>query len=239
MNNFTIETAQNISIKQNVAPLSTRIGAFFIDYLLIILYSFLVAILVNALGLENTSVQITSYVLLYLPAFLYSLLLETLFNGQTLGKHLLQIRVVKIDGSKPTFGNYLIRWVLRPIDLFLGSGSVAILTILLNGKGQRLGDIAGKTTVILEKKQTTLKETLMVEVEDNYQPTFPQVTILNDKDIQTIKNVYNNALQKGNYNVITKLHQKVVKLTGITTELKPVDFIALILKDYNYYTQQM
>lgn len=239
MDNFTIETAQNISIKQNVAPISARIGAFLIDYLLIILYVFLASLLINTLSLESTSVQIVTYVLLFLPPFLYSLFLETLFNGQTFGKYLLNIKVVKIDGSKPTFGNYLIRWVLRPIDLLLGSGSIAILTILLNGKGQRLGDIAAKTTVISEKKQTTIKQTLMVDIEENYQPTFPQVTVLSDIDIQTIKNVYNNALKKGNHNTIIKLHTKVINLTGITTDLKPIKFLDTIIKDYNYYTQQM
>lgn len=239
MSNFSIETAQNISIKQNVAPVSTRIGAFIIDYLIIFLYILAVIFITGLLGLENKSVQIVTYVLLSLPAFLYSLLLETLLNGQTAGKILLGIKVTKIDGSKPTFGSYLIRWILRPIDLFLGSGSVALLTILLNGKGQRLGDIAAKTTVITEKKQISIKQTLMVDVAENYQPTFPQVTVLNDRDIQTIKNLYNDALKKGNHNTIVKLHAKVIDLTGIVTNLKPIEFLNIVIKDYNYYTQQM
>ena len=152
MDNFQIETAQNVTIKQQVAPLSTRIGAFLIDLLIITGYYILILLIMNALGFSLNESLYVYYALLSLPVFFYSLLFETLMNGQTPGKYLSKIRVTKIDGSKPTFGSYLIRWVLRLIDISLASGSVALLTILLNGKGQRLGDLAAGTTVISEKK---------------------------------------------------------------------------------------
>ena len=50
MDNFKIETAQNITIQQNVAPLSTRIGAFLIDMLIIGGYYTLILVVLNALG---------------------------------------------------------------------------------------------------------------------------------------------------------------------------------------------
>ena len=51
-------------------------------------------------------------------------------NGKTPGKHFNKIRVVKIDGSKPSLGNYLTRWLLRVIDIWSFGGSVAIFTVL-------------------------------------------------------------------------------------------------------------
>ncbi len=239
MDNFHIETAQNVIIQQNVAPLSTRIGAFLIDMLIIAGYYIVVLVIINALGLfPNESIYVF-YALLSLPVFLYNLLFETLMNGQTPGKYLSNIRVTKIDGSKPTFGSYLIRWVLRIIDITLASGSVALLTILLNGKGQRLGDIAAGTTVISEKKIIAINHTLIVDIPENYKPMFPQVTRLSDKDIQTIKQLYVKAKRKGNHKTILKLHAKIIELTDVKTDLKPIDFIAIVIKDYNYFTQQM
>jgi len=239
MDKFQIETAQNVSINQQVANLSTRIFAYLIDLLILTSYFILIIIIINSLDLLKGIDIVFTYGLISLPIFFYSLFFETLLNGQTPGKIIMGIRVVKIDGSKPYFGNFLLRWVLRIIDIDMASGSIAVFTILFNGKGQRLGDIAAGTTVITLKQKMALKHTLNVDLPDNYVPTYPQVTLLSDKDIQTIKNLYHKAIHKENqdHNIILKLHAKVIDLTGIKTEQKPFDFIKTILKDFNYYTQ--
>lgn len=239
MDNFHIETAQNVTIQQNVANISTRVGAFLLDALIIGGYYLVIFLILKSLDHKPSESMFVFYILLSLPVFFYSLLFETLMNGQTPGKYFNKMRVVKLDGSKPTFGSFLIRWVLRIIDITLASGSVALLTILLNGKGQRLGDIAAGTTVISEKKTISIKDTLIVDIPEDYHPTFPQVTMLSDNDMQTIKELYSKAKRRGNHNTIVKLHQKIIQITGISTEVKPIEFIDTIIKDYNYFTQQM
>ncbi len=117
MDNFQIETAQNVSINQNVANVSTRIGSFLLDLLIIVGYSIIMIWILNAIGLEADMESWLIYVLMGLPIFFYSLIFEVLMNGQTPGKYVNKIRVVKIDGSKPTFGSYLLRWMLRLIDI--------------------------------------------------------------------------------------------------------------------------
>ena len=237
MDNFQIETAQNISIHQNVANVTTRIGSYLIDMLIIVGYVIIMVWILNAIGLEADMESWMIYAIMGLPIFFYSLLFEVLNNGQTPGKYANKIRVVKINGSTPTFGSYLLRWMLRLIDITIASGSVALLTILLNGKGQRLGDIAAATTIISEKKRITLNDTLVADIPDDYVPTFPQVTMLSDSDIQTIKEMYRTAKRKGNHGVIVKLHEKITTITDIKTGLKPIDFVDVVIKDYNYYTQ--
>lgn len=239
MDNFQIETAQNITIQQNVAPLSTRIYAFILDTLIIGAYYAVFLLILNAIGYLDKENIYVLYILISLPAFFYSLFFEMLNNGQTPGKYFKKIRVTKIDGSKPTFGSYLIRWMLRLIDITIASGSVALLTILLNGKGQRLGDIAAGTTIISEKKTVSINSTLAVDIPEEYTPTYPQVTMLSDKDIQTIKELYLKAKKNGNHKTLIKLHHKILEITEINSELNPVDFIDIVIKDYNYFTQQM
>ena len=238
MDSFQIETAQNVSIHQNVASVSSRIGAYLLDGVIIVGYYIIVIWIFNALDLSLGIDEWVVYLLLGLPVFFYSLLFEVLMNGQTPGKYASKIRVVKLDGSKPTFGSYLLRWILRIIDIDLATGSVAILTILLNGKGQRLGDLAAGTTVITEKKRVSIQHTLIEDIPENYSPTFPQVTMLSDTDIQTIKELYRVARRKGNHGVIIKLHDKIIDITDIKTELRPIEFVDIVIKDYNYYTQQ-
>lgn len=238
MDNFQIETAQNITINQNAAHITTRIGSYLIDLLFVVGYYIIVFYVLNALDIEPSMEYYSIYLLLGLPAFFYSLIFEVLMNGQTPGKYFNQTRVVKLDGSKPTFGAYLLRWLLRIADFGFASGAVAVLTILLNGKGQRLGDIAAGTTVISEKKRISLKDTIATDVEDDYTPTYSQVTLLSDSDIHTIKNLYKDAKAKGNHKVILKLHIKILEITNIQTKEKPMQFIDTVIKDYHYYAQQ-
>ncbi len=238
MDTFQIETAQNITIQQNVAHISTRIGSYVIDLLIIVAYYIIAFLIMSWANFRFDQGQNWILTLcIFLPTFFYSLAFEVLFNGQTPGKYLNKIRVVRLDGSKPTFGSYLIRWFLRLIDFNLASGSVALLTILLNGKGQRLGDIAAGTTVISEKKRVSLRDTLAEEVVEAYTPTYSQVTLLSDADIHKIKDVYTKAKRTGNHAIILKLHIKILEITNISTDKKPMEFIETVLKDYNYYTQ--
>lgn len=238
MDNFQIETAQNISISQNVAHVTTRIGSYIIDKMIITGYTLVMILILIAINFKHGFDAWLFYVLFGLPIFFYSLVFEVLMNGQTPGKQLNKIRVVKLDGSKPTFSSYLLRWMLNFIDFTLSSGSVALVSILVTGKGQRLGDLAGGTTVISEKKRVSIAQTMAADIPDNYIPSFPQVTVLTDIDIQTIKNVYYSAKKKHNHKVVMKLQAKILNLTQIKSDLKAMEFIETVLKDYSYYTQE-
>ncbi|MEP5255131.1 MAG: RDD family protein [Winogradskyella arenosi] len=238
MDEFQIETAQNVGINQNVASIGDRMLGYLIDSAIILIYTIGVIWLLMILDLDMAELW-PLYLLVSLPAFLYYVLLETFFNGQTVGKSLLKTRVVKIDGSPPSFANYFVRWILRIIDVALTSGGIAAFTILIKGNGQRLGDMAAGTTVISEKQNLTIDDTLIKELPDNYVPTYSQVTVFSDKDMQSIKLLYNEALRKGQHNIILNLHHRLIKVLAIETDEKPVDFVAKVIKDYNYYTQNM
>ncbi|MCL6275330.1 RDD family protein [Muricauda sp. 2012CJ35-5] len=238
MDQFQIETAQNISITQNTSNLGERMLAYIIDSFVIGVYYILMVILLSSLDMDPFD-QWAYYLVISLPAFLYYLLFETFSDGKTIGKGLMSLRVVKLDGSKPSFANYFVRWVLRLIDVAFTSGGCAVLTILIRGKGQRLGDIAAGTTVISEKKRVSLKDTLLRELPNDYTPQFPQVTVFKDSEMQTIKELYDKSKLNGDHNVIVFLDKRIREVTGIQTNLQPINFVDEVIKDYNYYTQKM
>lgn len=238
MDEFQIETAQNVGINQNVASIGDRMFGYLIDSAVILLYSIGAILLLTTLNLDMGDTW-ALYLLVSLPAFLYYVLLETFTNGKTVGKMLMKTRVVKLDGSKPSFANYFVRWILRVVDVVLTSGAGAVITILLKGNGQRIGDIAAGTTVISEKEKLTINDTLIKDIPTDYVPTYSQVTLLNDSDIQTVKNLYDEAVRNGNHNIILNLHERLLKVMAIETKEKPMDFVAKVIKDYNYYTQNM
>ena len=78
---------------------------------------------------------------------LYYILLEG-YLGQTVGKMLLGIEVVREDtGEVPGLGGATIRTLLRIVD-GLFSYLVAFISVLISGKNQRLGDMAAHTLVV-------------------------------------------------------------------------------------------
>ena len=238
MDNFQIETAQNVSIQQNAAGIGDRILAFLIDIVIIIAYIIIVVFILLALDVDMG--QGWAFQLIFgLPVFLYHLLWETFWNGRSPGKATLKIRVVRLDGSRPTFSNYLIRWLLRVLDITLVSGGIAIVVILFKGTGQRLGDMAATTTVISEKQRVKFNQTILVDIPDDYEPIYPQVTIFSDAEIRKIKNIFMDAKKSGNYSIIGQLSDKLSTLMEITPKERPIQFLSKVIEDYNYYTQKL
>lgn len=238
MNQFQIETAQNVGINQNAAHIGDRMLGYLIDSLVILFYTISIFLLLSALGLSLGDAW-AIYLLVSLPAFLYYVLLETFFNGKTVGKLIVQTRVVKIDGSKASFANYFVRWILRIIDVVITFGGFAVLTILIKGNGQRLGDIAAGTTVITEKESVSIDDTILKEIPLDYIPKYSQVTVLNDSDMQMIKNIYNDAIFNSNHAIVIKISRRLEDLMKVEAKESPTNFVATVIKDYNYYTQKM
>ncbi|MBQ4822401.1 RDD family protein [Aquimarina sp. MMG016] len=238
MDNFQIETAQNVSIQQNVAGIGERILAFLIDILVDIAYLIIMVFILAALDIDSGD-EWAFGLILGLPPFLYHLLWETFWDGKSPGKAAMKIRVVKLDGSKPAFSNYLIRWLLRLLDISLVTGGVAVVSILFSGKGQRLGDMAAGTTVISEKQKVKFHQTILVNIPDDYVPAYPQVTVFSDAEIRKIKTIYSDAKRYANHNVILELSNKVSTLMEVTPQEKPLQFVAKVIADYNYYTQRL
>ena len=83
---------------------------------------------------------------------LYGMLCEFYWNGQTLGKWLLGLRVVDATGLELQFYQVAIRNLVRSVDLLPAFGLVGGLTMLCNRRLQRLGDLAAGTIVIRTRR---------------------------------------------------------------------------------------
>lgn len=247
MSQLAINTTQNVTINFSAASVGERIGAYFIDlliktaYLIVVFYIFFYLFNLNKIinRLDNWS-QIAIYMVFALPVVLYSLVLELFFEGQTFGKKLVKIRVVKLDGYQASFGDYLIRWLFRVIDISMSSGIIGLIAMVINKNVQRLGDISAGTAVITLKSKISINSTILEEIDEVYQPRFPLVIKLSDNDVRIIKETFNVASKTRDLAVLNKLTSKIEEVTGIKNEMENTqEFIQTILKDYNYYTRNM
>lgn len=247
MSEIAINNSQNVNIIFNSASIGERMLAFMIDTVIKIAYFFIIYIILEFIldigyffsNLDSWSVR-AIIGLIGLPAALYTIVCESLMEGQTVGKRVMKIKVIKIDGYQASFGDYLIRWVFRIIDILLMSGVISVLSIIISKKDQRLGGIASGTTVISLKNKVNISHTILENIQEDYQPMFPQVIALSDNDMRIIKENFHKAYALNDKKMIQKLCFKISEVTQIDLESVPLkthsEFIKTVLKDYNFYT---
>ena len=242
-----INTTQNVNINFVAASVGERILAYLIDLIIKLAYGVVIYQIAFKLfginefleGMDFWSI-IAVILIFYLPVILYSLIFETFLDGQTIGKRIMKIKVVKIDGYQASIYDYLVRWFFRIIDLNMASGIVALITIATSKKSQRLGDMTAGTSVITLKNNVNISHTILEELEDDYVPTYPNVIKLSDNDARIIKETYTRAKAARDYETLIKLRQKIIEVIELKEyNQNDIQFIDTILKDYNYYTQSM
>ncbi|MCU0350060.1 MAG: RDD family protein [Flavobacterium sp.] len=246
MTQLSINTTQNVNINFTAASVGDRILAQLIDLLVKIAYVIVVIVIINLFDLERYFDKMDRwsvmgvFSLIGLPYMFYTLVQESLWEGQTIGKKLMKMKVIKLDGYQASFGDYLIRWMFRIIEISIGSGIIGLIAIISSKNSQRLGDMAAGTAVITLKNNININHTILQEVNEDYVPVYPLVIKLSDNDVRIIKETFEAAVAARDYATLIKLREKIIQVTGIKNQSgNDHDFIRTLLKDYNFYTQNM
>jgi uncharacterized RDD family membrane protein YckC len=253
MSIIQIATPFNIDIEFEVAEFHKRLLAYLIDFVLLIIYMFTsIRLLFGEIRLGESSLGFAILVVL-LPMLFYSLLTELWMNGQTIGKKLLKIKVVSLDGGEATLGQYLLRWFLRFYEwgfiivalfyfnfvlgflLLLLGGVATVIIISITPKNQRLGDLAAGTVVVNTKTRLTIDDTIFIDIrKTDYKVTFPEVMRLSDRDINTIKGVLTQASKRNNYDMCHRVSMKIKEVLKINSDMHVDQFLEKLLEDYNF-----
>jgi len=232
MSTIRVQTTQNVSLEYEVASVGERMLAAIIDNLILIAWVGAWVLLIALFELKGTVATVFGVVLVGLPFIFYHLACEVFFNGQSLGKKARHIKVIRLDGTRPGLGDYLLRWVLRIVDTGIMSGLIAIIVILANGRGQRLGDLAAGTSVVNTRPRQSGGALAPAITPDDYVVVFPQAVQLADHDVATIRQLLYKSLEYDNYLLLNEVANKVKTLTNIQTELPDEAFLRTILRDH-------
>jgi len=239
MNTIKVSTTQQIDIDYDVAGLGERMLGWLIDagiFVLLFLAGGILAAIMADMGFDEVGfiVLLVIYGLLYV---FYDLVCEVFFNGQSVGKRAMKIKVISLDGTQPTLGQYLLRWVFRIVDFVLTSGIGAVISIAITPNKQRIGDIVANTTLIKTTPRAGLSSIAFVRpTTDDYQPRFPEASRLRDSDIELIHDVLHNYTKSGNRLLVRQMANKLKEhlQVAIPQDMNALQFLHAVVKDYQF-----
>ncbi|GAB4491421.1 MAG: hypothetical protein OHK0019_11620 [Saprospiraceae bacterium] len=239
-----ITTTQNVTIEYELAPLRERMLAWLLDLIIVVLGYILAYQFLSLFFGGISDGAIVFFLLPLLLYFLYNIFFEIWNGGQSPGKMVMNTKVVRLDGKDPEWSDVMLRSLLQLVDSLFSAGVVGVLLIKTTGKSQRFGDMAANTTVIRlynSHLAYRLEDILSISSLESYQPVFPQVRQLSERDMIFIKNVLGRRQKypnRAHEEVLEDLVTHLMPLLGI--EQRPanrLEFLKTLLRDYIVLTR--
>ncbi len=158
---IVVQTPEYVEIEYELAGLGSRIIACLVDtivqFLIVVLLVIAGIYLFNLLSLSGSGNPLDLVAMLLIGAgglvgfIAYWVVLEMLTNGQSLGKRMAGLRVIRDDGTPINLWDSIIRNLVRIVDALPANYCVGIISVWLSGRSKRLGDYAAGTVVVKER----------------------------------------------------------------------------------------
>ena len=229
---LNIETPEQVDLHFPIAGIGSRFIAILVDSLLQVAAYIVLGILVYVTSSSGafdhkggqTSDTATKWIvaLFILLNFLmfwgYFVLFETFWKGQTPGKRVMKLRVLKDSGRSITLFEAMARNLLRVVDLLPNFYLIGLIAMLCNRQHQRLGDLVAGTIVVHERSdeqpllthnsrtftasiytQSEVEQGLMPKAREEWAASEAElpddaVTALNSTDLHLIESFFSRAL---------------------------------------------
>jgi uncharacterized RDD family membrane protein YckC len=238
MSDTSVITEQYVQIRQTPASVGDRVLSAIWDILFIIIYTICSSITLNVIDdhliiYPNLNTYFI-YIFIILLPIIYPVLFEVFNHGRTPGKIIRRTRVVMADGTPPSLGSTLLRWLFLLIDAVSGIG---LVVMLLNKNNRRLGDMAAGTMVIKDNSYRNVRVSLdeYDYLNKNYRPMYPEAANLTINQADIIKHTLDLPSGKRSAR-IEPLAKKVKSALTITPHNNNAEqFLTTVLHDYQYY----
>jgi uncharacterized RDD family membrane protein YckC len=196
---YTVETPEQIDLVYDVAGIGSRIIAALIDHVLMLLilslgYVVVTLLIENLIDSINTALAAGIFgILIFLFMCVYYIFFETVWNGQTPGKRMVGIRMVRVGGRPLGFLGSTIRNFIRLADFLPLLYGIGVLAMFIDRQSRRLGDMAAGALAVRERKAITLdmlttasaKEAPVVAMADEQR--IPNLNALREQDFAMVE----------------------------------------------------
>lgn len=250
-------SAQHVKVEFELAQPGHRALAALIDLLLFIIYFFIVFMVFSFDDPFSSNMEASMFlwlVIIKIPWIFYHPLVEYFTQGQSLGKYIVGIRVVTMNGERPGLREVFTRWMFRgdflwiSIDflgffIWLCMGVCGLGIMSVSRKKQRIGDVMANTMIIKNKSSVSysLQDVLSIKSQSEHTPTYPTVTRFTDEDMMLIKNTIQRVHAYPTQEVkmfAIELANKSAELIGLPeTPKKKMEFLQTLLQDYVVLTR--
>ncbi|MCP5098637.1 MAG: RDD family protein [Chloroflexi bacterium] len=230
---LNIDTPENVAFDYEIVGIGSRFLAALIDTLIIaIIQAFVYLVILAILGfdLDITSPNFSLIIgLLTFLSFLmlwgYYIFFEIAWNGRTPGKKAVGLRTIRQDGTPITVTESIIRNLIRFIDFIPMGYGVGVITMFIDSKSRRLGDLAAGTIVVRDLEEVTL-ESLKPATRRPQQlrapgpaettaRTYP-IHLLDESDIRMAESFLNRHLELRNSKQLAyKISQRLMRKMGL------------------------
>lgn len=172
-NTLQIDTPENVTFDYEIAGIGSRFLAAFVDAILLgmvegIIFGSMVAGMIIFEPMIRNDLEIWIAAVFGIVGFIifwgYHSFFEILWNGQTPGKRLTGVRVIRLDGTPVAATEILIRNLIRIFDFLPLAYGVGVVTMFVNLNSRRLGDLAAGTIVVHDLRPVSLKDLSMWHV---------------------------------------------------------------------------
>ncbi len=186
---FTLTPPEGVTVRFDVASLASRMGAQILDILISfgVVLALMIPLALSPLSIGPVAGILFALLTLFIRAPYY-ILSELFWNGRTLGKRILRLRVISADGRGLTTHAVVMRNLMKEVEVFMPGtmllaaqmmGVVWQVTLLiwvvvllavpfLNRHRQRIGDILAHTLVVSEPRSVLLSDLAETEPADRF-----------------------------------------------------------------------
>ena len=227
-----------------MAGIGSRFMALLIDSLIQVVF-FIVLIFITLVAFQFSFEKFTKsysgwvaaiFTLAYFCIYWgYFAAFEVLWKGQTPGKRVAGIRVIKDSGRPVNVFEAITRNVLRAVDGLLFYG-VGVVTMLLNSKNRRLGDFVAGTLVVHESSAREAE--LFFNTPAQSGSVFHQAAVLTLQEVELMETFLARRLdippEVRRVNA-ARIANMIATRLGILPEARPEDnenFLELMVREF-------
>src|SRR5579859_3411485 len=158
---YSVLTPERVSLQYDIAGIGSRGAAAIVDTaiqavtLTVVIVALGAGLAISGLsgdGGSGSSLLVVGFIAVAVLAIAdgYFMFFEILWNGQTPGKRMVGIRVIRENGYPMRPIDAVIRNLVRVVDWLPFGYGVGVLAMLFNSRSRRLGDFASGTIVVRE-----------------------------------------------------------------------------------------
>ena len=158
---LVVATPERVSFRLETAGLGSRFVAQLIDGLALSGILIAVGLASAGLGVLTRNALLSTLVFVLVGLLLlaaYWIVPEALWDGKSLGKLALGLRVVDAQGGPITAGQAIVRNLLRIVDVLPVYYAVGAIAIFVSSRNQRLGDMVAGTVVVRDRAAVRLAD---------------------------------------------------------------------------------